>query len=51
MQGESSTSSAVIGLIEDSPLFRNVRFRSPLTQNRTTGSDRFNLSADIEAAP
>ncbi len=47
VQGESTTSSAVIGLVEASPLFRNAAFRSPVTQNRVTGAERFNLSAEV----
>ena len=47
MQGESPASSAIIGLIEASPLFRNVTYRSPVTQNRTTGAERFNLAAEV----
>ncbi|MGH8507627.1 MAG: PilN domain-containing protein [Gammaproteobacteria bacterium] len=49
MQGESPTSSAVIGLIEASPLFKNASFRSPVTQNRLTGAERFNLAAEVVA--
>jgi general secretion pathway protein L len=47
MQGESPTSSTLIGLLETSPLFRNVTYRSPVTQNRVTGAERFNLSAEV----
>lgn len=47
MQGESPASSAIIGLIEASPLFRNVTYRSPVTQNRTTGAERFNLAVEV----
>lgn len=47
VQGESTTSSAVIGFVEASPLFRNAAFRSPVTQNRVTGAERFNLSAEV----
>jgi general secretion pathway protein L len=47
MQGESPASSAIIGLIEASPLFRNVTYRSPVTQNRVTGAERFNLAAEV----
>jgi general secretion pathway protein L len=49
IQGEASASSAIIGLIEASPLFGNVTFRSPVTQNRVTGGERFNLAAEVEA--
>lgn len=47
IQGETSSSSAIIGLIEASPLFENATFRSPVTQNRTSGGERFNLSTKI----
>ncbi len=49
IQGEAATSSAIIGLIEASPLFGNVTFRSPVTQNRVTGGERFNLAAEVQA--
>ena len=49
IQGEASASSAIIGLIESSPLFGNVTFRSPVTQNRVTGGERFNLAAEVQA--
>lgn len=51
MQGESSASSAIIGVVEASPAFKNAQFRSPVTQNRTTGNERFNLSADVVSGP
>jgi general secretion pathway protein L len=47
MQGESPASSTLIGLLETSPLFRNVTYRSPVTPNRVTGAERFNLSAEV----
>ncbi len=47
MQGESPASSTILGLIEASPLFRNVTYRSPVTQNRATGGERFNLAAEV----
>ena len=49
IQGEASASSAIIGLIEFSPLFGNVTFRSPVTQSRVTGGERFNLAAEVQA--
>lgn len=48
IQGEASASSAIIGLIEASPMFGNVTFRSPVTQNRVTGGERFNLAAEVQ---
>ncbi len=50
IQGESTASSAIIGLIEASEVFRNVQFRSPVTQNRITGAERFNVSAEVTTA-
>jgi general secretion pathway protein L len=47
IHGETSASSTIIGLIEASPLFEKVTFRSPVTQNRSTGGERFNLSAQV----
>jgi general secretion pathway protein L len=46
--GYSSAASALIGLIEDSPLLETPRFRSPVTQDRRSGLERFNLSFLIE---
>jgi general secretion pathway protein L len=48
IQGESSAASALIGLIEASPLFSQTSFSSPVTQNPTTGHERFQLSATID---
>ncbi len=51
IQGESPTSSAIIGLIESSRLFKNAQFRSPVTQNRQTNAERFNISAEVDTGP
>jgi general secretion pathway protein L len=48
IQGESSAASALIGLIESSPLFSQTSFSSPVTQNPTTNRERFQLSATVE---
>jgi general secretion pathway protein L len=47
VQGQSTDSSSLISLIEASPLFENVTFRSPVVQVAGTDADRFHLSADI----
>lgn len=47
LQGESSSSSSLIALVESSDLFENARFRSPVVQIGNTNSDRFHLSADV----
>jgi general secretion pathway protein L len=47
LQGQSSSSAALIQLLEASPLLQNVRFRSPVTRIGNTEEDRFHLSADL----
>jgi len=47
LQGQSSSSAALIALIESSPVLHNVRFRAPVTQVAQTGSERFQLSANV----
>jgi general secretion pathway protein L len=51
IQGESTASSAIIGLIESAPSFKNAQFRSPVTQNRQTNAERFNISAEVTSEP
>ncbi len=45
--GYSATASALIGLIEQSPLLHNAKFRSIVTQDPKVGLERFNLSAEV----
>ncbi len=47
IQGQSPAASALIGLLEASALFSNARFVSPLTQDKRTGKERFQISVDI----
>ena len=47
ISGYSSAASEVIALIEDSPRFREVKFRSPVTRDTRLGLERFNLSATV----
>lgn len=47
IQGQSPSASALIGVLEESPLFKNARFVSPLTQDRRTGLERFQISVDV----
>lgn len=47
IQGESKMASALVGLIEQSEMFRDTTFRSPVTQNPSTGRERFQISAEI----
>jgi general secretion pathway protein L len=47
IQGQSPTASSLISLLEESDLFDSVRFVSPVTQDRRTGLERFQISAEI----
>ncbi|WP_341502593.1 PilN domain-containing protein [Gallaecimonas sp. GXIMD4217] len=54
LMGESGNASALIGLVESSPLFEDASFASPVTINPRTQKERFSLSARInngEAQP
>lgn len=46
--GYSSAASQLVGLIDDSPLFRTPRFRASVTQDPRSGLERFNLSFEVE---
>ena len=46
--GYSSAASALIGLVDQSPLFQTPRFQSPVTQDPQTGLEQFNLSFELE---
>lgn len=47
LQGQSAAAAELIALIEASPMFHNVRFRSPVTQVARTEQERFHLSAEV----
>src|SRR5919106_563368 len=47
ISGYSPAASALIGLIEGSSLFQNVRFRSPVTQDTRIGAEQFHLSTEL----
>jgi general secretion pathway protein L len=51
IQGESTGASALVGVLEASPRFSQVRFSSPVTQNPATGRERFQLSATVDPYP
>lgn len=51
IQGETTISARLAGVIEDSPLFRDVSFKSPLVKGQTPGSERFHLAAELESVP
>ena len=50
IQGESPSASGLIAVLEDSEIFANAKFVSPVTQDTTTGFERFQITADIVKA-
>lgn len=50
IQGETASSTSLIGILEASPLFKDVSFKSQLTKLQGTPNDRFHISATLEAA-
>jgi general secretion pathway protein L len=50
IQGESPSASGLIAVLEDSDIFANAKFVSPVTQDTTTGFERFQITADIVKA-
>lgn len=49
LRGVSDAATSLIAVIEASDMFEQVRFRSPVTQDRVTGGERFYVSAKIIA--
>ena len=47
ISGFSQAASNLIGLIEQSSMFENARFTSPVTQDRREELERFNVVADL----
>jgi general secretion pathway protein L len=47
LHGFASTASELIGLLEQSSLFRTPQFRSPVTQDPRLGEERFHLSVEL----
>jgi general secretion pathway protein L len=50
LQGESPAASALIGVLEDSELFANARFVSPITQDKVSKLERFQITVDVTTA-
>lgn len=50
IQGESPSASGLIAVLEDSELFTNAKFVSPVTQDTTNGFERFQITVDITKA-
>ena len=51
IQGETTISSQLASIIEDSPMFREATFKSPLIKGQGQGSERFHLAAELEPTP
>lgn len=47
LQGQSPTASGLIEIIEASEVFANTRFVSPITEDRTTKQERFQVATDV----
>ncbi|QBQ53537.1 PilN domain-containing protein [Nitrosococcus wardiae] len=47
VRGEATEASALIPILEASPYFQDVQFRSPVTTNARTGRDRFYITAQL----
>jgi general secretion pathway protein L len=47
LHGSAATASDLIGLLDQSPLFRAPQFRSPVTQDGRDGTERFHLSVEL----
>lgn len=45
--GESASASELIATLEKTSRFKNTRFISPVTQDRTTGKERFQITTEI----
>ena len=48
IQGQSPAAAALIPLLESSDSLQNARFRSPVTQQPLSDTERFHLSAEIQ---
>jgi general secretion pathway protein L len=47
LHGWAATASDLISLLDQSPLFRAPRFRSPVTRDGSDGTERFHLSVEL----
>ena len=50
IQGESPAASTLIAVLEDSELFVNARFASPVTQDSISKLERFQITVDVAKA-
>jgi general secretion pathway protein L len=47
LHGYATTASDLIGVLEQSPLFKAPQFRSPVTQDPRSGTERFHVSVEL----
>ncbi len=47
LTGLAGSASALIGVLEQSKVFRNTTFRSPVTQDTEAGRERFSIAAHV----
>ena len=47
VQGFAATASDLIAVLEQSPRFKAPEFRSPVTQDRRSGAERFHVSVEL----
>jgi len=47
IQGQSSSASSLISIVESSPWFENARFGSPVVQIAGTDNERFHIAASV----
>lgn len=50
IQGEAPNASALINMLEESPVFAQAAFRSPVTRNQENDKERFSIAAELELA-
>lgn len=51
IQGETASSSKLVSLFEQSRMFHEASFRSPLTKGQATGAERYHLALEIRPLP
>jgi general secretion pathway protein L len=47
IEGSSSGASALVGLIEQAPMFAGASFQSPVIRTSTNGKERFKLAFEV----
>jgi len=47
LTGQSGSASSLIGALEAMPIFHNVTFISPVTKDRRSGLERFQISTNV----